>query len=101
MKIYTILDTRRKVEFKASENNRGIMNMLFTTALSNWETKGSECWLKYCEKYPTIEQYDKHLDNLEKDERKEFFSNLLENNNEFNPFYKIVRVEEQEKESEI
>ena len=101
MKIYTILDTRRKVEFKASENNRGIMNMLFTTELSNWETKGSECWLKYCEKYPTIEQYDRHLDNLEKDERKEFFSNLLENNNEFNPFYKIVRVEEQEKEREI
>ena len=74
-----------------------------TGVIKDLQTQEQSCIQKY-QKYAG-EAKDPVLvslfNDLEKDERKEFFSNLLENNNEFNPFYKIVRVEEQEKEREI
>lgn len=98
MKIYIIKNLKTKEITKVSEKNKNGMAMLFNTALSNWETKGSQEWKKYCAKYTTVSEYDKHLEVLEEKERKEFFSNLVENNNNYNPFYKIIKVKELDKE---
>lgn len=99
-KIYIVENQKTKQKMKFSENNRKGLALLFYTALANWETKGSKCWQEYAEKYPSQKDYDKHLDDLEIRERKEFFSNLVENNNNYNVLYKIVAVKEKDKTSE-
>lgn len=101
MKIYTIENQKTKEQQKFAENNKKGMALLFYTALANWEMKGSKCWQEYCEKYPEPKQYDKHLEDLEKKERQEFFGNLIENNNNYNVLYKIIKVEGKEQEREI
>ena len=63
----------------------------FNSAISNWETK-SKSWQEYCKKYPTVQQYDKHLDALEKDEKKEFFADIVNNTNLYSHMYKIIDV---------
>jgi hypothetical protein len=98
MKIYIVQNIKTKEILKVSEKNKNGLALLFNTALANWETKGSKEWQKYCEKYKTMEEYDMHLDRLEELERKEFFSNLVENNNKYNVLYQIVKVKESEKE---
>lgn len=99
MKKYVIENQKTGEKMTIKENNRNGLALLFYTALANWETKGSKSWQDYCKKYPTIEQYDKHLDNLEIAERKEFYSNLVENNNKYNNTWKIVdTILEEEKE---
>lgn len=99
MKKFIIQNQKTGEKMTVGEKNRNGLAMLFYTALANWETQGCECWKKYCEKYKTIEQYDKHLDNLEIEERKEFFANLVENNNKYNNTWKIIQVvKEEEKE---
>lgn len=99
MKKFIIQNQKTGEKMTVGEKNRNGLAMLFYTALANWEIKGCECWEKYCEKYKTVEEYDKHLDNLEKEERKEFFANLLENNNKYNNTWKIIQiVKEEEKE---
>ena len=101
MKIYVVKNLKTNEVIKIGEKNRNGLSILFNTALSNWETKGSKEWQKYVEKYPEIKDYDMHLDKLEELERKEFFGNLVENNNNYNPFYKIIGVEEKEQEREM
>jgi hypothetical protein len=96
MKIYIVKNNKTKEILKISEKNKNGLALLFNTALANWEMKGSQEWKKYCEKYPTMQEYDMHLDKLEELERKEFFSNLVENNNKYNVLYQIVKVKETE-----
>ena len=100
MKYYIVENQKTKQQIKIGEKDRKGLALLFYTALANWETKGSKCWQEYCEKYPSQKDYDKHLDDLEIRERKEFFSNLVENNNNYNVLYKIVAVKEKDKTSE-
>lgn len=101
MKYYIVENQKTKQKIKFSEKNRKGLSMLFYTALATWETKGSKCWQEYMQKYPQPKDYDKHLDDLEIRERKEFFSNLIENNNKYNAVYKIIAVKEKSNEREL
>ena len=101
MKVYTIENQKTKEQQKFAENNKKGMALLFYTALANWEMNGSKCWKEYCEKYTDTKSYDKHLEDLERKERQEFYSNLVENNNTYNMQYKIIKVEEKEQEREL
>ena len=92
MKIYVVENQKTKEIVKVGETNRKGLAMLFYGAIANWEVN-SKSWNDYCKKYPNIEDYDRHLDNLEIQERKEFFSNLVENNNKYNYRFKIISVE--------
>lgn len=98
--MYYVENQKTKQKMKFSENNKKGLVLLFYTALANWEMNGSKCWKEYVEKYPLPKDYDKHLEDLEIRERKEFFSNLIENNNNYNVLYKIVAVKEKDKASE-
>ena len=95
MKIYVVENQKTKEIQRIGENNRKGLAMLFYGALANWETK-SKSWNEYVKKYPKIEDYDRHLDTLAEQERKEFFSNLLENNNAHNFRFKIIAVENEQ-----
>ena len=97
MKTYYVENQKTKEIIKVGETDRKGLAMLYYGAIANWETH-SKSWNAYCKKYPKVADYDKHLDNLEIQERKEFFSNLVENNNNYNYRFKIIKVEEMERE---
>ncbi len=101
IKIYIVENQKTKQKIKFSEKDRKGLSLLFYTALANWEMNGSKCWADYCKKYPSQKDYDRHLEDLEIRERKEFFSNLVENNNKYNAVYKIVDIKTKETQTEL
>ena len=98
MTYYVVENVKTKEQFRFAENNKKGLALLFYTAMAKWETQGSKCWAEYCKKYTDIKSYDKHLEELERQERKEFFENFVENNNKYNVQYQIIRVENREQE---
>lgn len=99
--MYYVENQKTKQKFKFGEKNRKGLSLLFYSALANWEMNGSKCWQEYCKKYPLAKDYDKHLEDLEIRERKEFFENFVENNNKYNTIYKIIAIKEQEQAKEL
>lgn len=91
MRKFIIENQKTKARKVAKETNKSVLSILFNSAISNWETK-SRSWREYCRKYPTVQQYDKHLDALEKDEKKEFFADIVNNTNLYSHMYKIIDV---------
>lgn len=54
----------------------------FQSAEANW-VRDSKVHKEYLAKYPTIKEYDKHLDYLAKKEKIEFRENLIDNVNKY------------------
>ena len=89
---------KTKAKFKFAETNKKGIALLYYSAFANWELNGSKCWKEYVEKYPLPKDYDKHLEDLEIKEKKEFFSDFVGNVNKYCNVYKIIAVKEKEQE---
>lgn len=72
-----------------------ILNLTYNNALPNFEMQ-SQAFKSWCEKYPTIEEADRHIEELERNVRKEFFDDFISNNNKHNMRFVIEKVKTKE-----
>jgi hypothetical protein len=77
-----------------------IMNMTFNQAVANFEMQ-SDAFKEWCKKYPTIEQGDKHIEELERSVKEEFFGDFINNNNKYNHKFKIEKVKFKDQKEEM